>query len=166
MFQRQTALIGAFVLGVAILAATASPASAKPATRRVGNPATCKGATYPTINAAVAAANPGDTIKVCPGTYNENVAVNKRLTFLGAQAGKDGRSRKASARESVVKSASGADFALSGAANNVTINGFTISGVDSNSTDIGISAFQGTSGLVVVNNIIAGNCEGMNFQNP
>ena len=112
MFQRKTALIGAFVLGVAMLGATASPASAKPATRKVGNPATCKGATYPTINAAVAAANPGDTIKVCPGTYNENVAVNKPLKFLGAQAGKDGRNRKASAKESVVKNASGADFEL------------------------------------------------------
>jgi parallel beta-helix repeat protein len=166
MFQRKTALIGALILGVAMLGATASPASAKPATRKVGNPATCKGATYPTINAAVAAANPGDTIKVCPGTYNENVAVNKPLKFLGAKAGKDGRNRKASAKESVVKNASGADFELTGAANNVTIDGFTLSGVDANSTDNGISAFQGTSGLVVVNNIIAGNCNGMNFQNP
>jgi pectin methylesterase-like acyl-CoA thioesterase len=126
MFQRKTALFSAFVLGVAILGATASPASAKPATRKVGNPATCKGATYPTINAAVAAANPGDTIKVCPGTYTENVAVNKPLKFLGAKAGKDGRNRKASAKESVVKNSSGAGFTLTGAANNVTIDGFTI----------------------------------------
>jgi len=166
MFKRKQALLGAFVLGVAVCGVTASPASAKPATRKVGNPATCKGATYPTINAAVAAANPGDTIKVCPGTYPENVAVNKPLTFLGAQAGKDARKRKASAKESVVKNMSGADFGLTGAANHVTIDGFTIAGVDSSSTDIGVSAFQGSSGLVVANNIITGNCEGMNFQNP
>src|SRR5438132_9211168 len=47
---------------------------------------------YPTISAAVAAASPGDTIKVCPGFYNEQVMVNKNnLTLLGAQAGTDAR---------------------------------------------------------------------------
>ena len=29
--------------------------------------------TYVTITAAIAAASPGDTIKVCPGLYNEQV---------------------------------------------------------------------------------------------
>src|SRR5438445_2218353 len=49
---------------------------------------------YPTISAAVAAASPGDTIKVCPGFYNEQVNVNKNnLTLLGAQAGTDARTR-------------------------------------------------------------------------
>jgi parallel beta-helix repeat protein len=142
------------------------PPAPKPATLTVGNSATCKGATYPTINAAVTAANSGDTIKVCAGNYPENVMVTKPLTFLGAQAGKDGRQHNNPSTESVVANASGADFTLSGAADHVTINGFTLSGVDSNSTDYGVSAFQGTSGLVVTDNIITGNCEGMNFQNP
>src|SRR5438270_68060 len=49
---------------------------------------------YVTITAAIAAANPGDTIKVCPGLYNEQVMVNKdNLTLLGAQAGVDARTR-------------------------------------------------------------------------
>src|SRR2546428_10281162 len=46
-----------------------------------------------TISAAVAAAISGDTIKVCPGTYVENVILNKSLTLLGAQAGGDARGR-------------------------------------------------------------------------
>ncbi len=35
----------------------------------------CTGSTYPTIQAAVTAANPGDTIVVCPGTYTEQVTI-------------------------------------------------------------------------------------------
>ena len=54
---------------------------------------------YPTIGAAVAAANPGDTIKVCPGLYAEQVFIGtnasnvvlNNLTLLGAQASVDGR---------------------------------------------------------------------------
>jgi pectin methylesterase-like acyl-CoA thioesterase len=36
---------------------------------------------YPTIQATVNAASPGDTIIVYPGTYTENVDVNKSLTI-------------------------------------------------------------------------------------
>ena len=36
---------------------------------------------YLTIQATVNAANPGDTIIVYPGTYTENVDVNKSLTI-------------------------------------------------------------------------------------
>ncbi|MGO9599563.1 MAG: nitrous oxide reductase family maturation protein NosD [Isosphaeraceae bacterium] len=39
------------------------------------------------IQAAVNAAKPGDTIKVAPGTYNENILIEKPVTLLGAQAG-------------------------------------------------------------------------------
>ena len=43
---------------------------------------------FSTIQAAVNAAAPGDTIFVCPGTYNEQVVVTKNnLTILGAGAG-------------------------------------------------------------------------------
>lgn len=42
-----------------------------------------------TIQGAVNAANPGDTIRVCPGTYTENVNVNKQLMILGPNAAID-----------------------------------------------------------------------------
>src|SRR5206468_2497357 len=44
-------------------------------------------AQYSTISAAVAAAHPGDTIKVEAGTYHESVDVNKRLTIVADHSG-------------------------------------------------------------------------------
>jgi parallel beta-helix repeat protein len=38
---------------------------------------------YPTIQEAINAANPGDTIYVCSGIYHENVVINKTLTLMG-----------------------------------------------------------------------------------
>jgi nitrous oxidase accessory protein NosD len=46
-----------------------------------------------TIQAGVNAAPPGDTVKVCPGTYTENVTVNKALILNGAKAGVNGTRR-------------------------------------------------------------------------
>src|SRR5271157_470542 len=42
---------------------------------------------FHTIQSAVNAAHPGDTIEVAPGTYHETVLIEKTLTLLGAQAG-------------------------------------------------------------------------------
>ncbi|HMS35306.1 MAG TPA: DUF1565 domain-containing protein, partial [Ignavibacteria bacterium] len=42
--------------------------------------------TYPTIQMAVNAANNGDLIEVDPGTYNEQVLVNKQVTIKGVGA--------------------------------------------------------------------------------
>ncbi|HXY25503.1 MAG TPA: NosD domain-containing protein [Candidatus Acidoferrum sp.] len=41
----------------------------------------CPNATFSSIQAAVSAANPGDLIRVCPGTYAEQVVVDRSLTL-------------------------------------------------------------------------------------
>ena len=45
----------------------------------------CPNAGHTTIQTAVNAAAPGDTIQVCPGTYNEQVEIAKRLTLVGVE---------------------------------------------------------------------------------
>ncbi len=47
------------------------------------------GKTYATINAAIGAAVGGETILVYPGTYNENVLINKPNITLKSVAGRD-----------------------------------------------------------------------------
>lgn len=44
-------------------------------------------ATFPTIQAAINAAAPGDVLLVAPGNYPENVLVNKAVRLLGQRAG-------------------------------------------------------------------------------
>jgi pectin methylesterase-like acyl-CoA thioesterase len=43
----------------------------------------CPNAQFMSINAAVLAASPGATIRVCPGVYRESVLVDKALTLQG-----------------------------------------------------------------------------------
>lgn len=76
---------------------------------------------FTTISAAVAAANPTDTINVADGSYAESVVVNKALTIRGNQAGVDARGRVAA--ESIVHGANNG-FAVDINASGVTIDGF------------------------------------------
>jgi hypothetical protein len=45
----------------------------------------CPSAAFTTIQSAVNAASPGDKVNVCPGTYREQVKVNKPLTIRGIE---------------------------------------------------------------------------------
>ncbi len=134
----------------------------------------CPTATFTSISAAVAVATAGDTIKVCAGTYNELVQVNKTLTILGAQATVDARTRAVPVTsESVVGTGDGAFQIL---ANNVVIDGFTIEGVN-NAPNLppftGLGAgiwtnpgFSGTNGgHQIRNNIIQNNIIGIELDN-
>src|SRR2546423_1578396 len=81
-------------------------------------------ADFNNISDAVAAASPGDTIKVSAGTYTEKVTIDKTLTLLGARSGKDGRNRNGlNVNESVVN---GADGSFDVHADGVKIDGFTV----------------------------------------
>jgi hypothetical protein len=149
----------------AVPLAGASPA---PTVLIVGGSRTCTG-TYPTISAANAAAVAGDTIKVCAGTYDETVTVTTPdLTFVGARAGKKATARVAGAtnNESIIDNVNG-DFVLTSSADDTTINGFTIEGAGSPAINQdGVSAFAGSSGLTLTDNVIVDNGNGVNLQNP
>jgi parallel beta-helix repeat protein len=74
---------------------------------------------YGTIKEAVAMAKEGDTIVVCPGTYKENIEVEKSITILSL----DG------ADSTTVLANDSKDHAFEVTANYVTIDGFTVEGV-------------------------------------
>jgi hypothetical protein len=128
---------------------------------------------FATIQQGVNAAdvNGGDTVKVEAGTYNELVQVTKSVTILGAQSGVDARTRSGGP-ESIVSNSTG-DFMVTG--DNVTIDGFTLEGVNSspnvNPQSFGAAiwtnpGYQGThGGLQALNNIIQNNIIGLELDN-
>jgi parallel beta-helix repeat protein len=73
--SRKLALV--LVTGASALALSAGPAMAKEL-RVDDNGAQCPKADFTTIQAAVTAAQPGDKIKVCPGTYQEQVRIDNK----------------------------------------------------------------------------------------
>jgi parallel beta-helix repeat protein len=111
------------------------------------NPTLCPNAQYSTINAAVAAAHPCDTIEVCAGTYNESVTVNKTLTIEGET------------HEGAVivdPGAQGSGFNVQ--ANDVKIEGFTVQDAVGNP---GISLSRSFSGYVIEDNVLQNNTFGL-----
>jgi hypothetical protein len=139
----------------------------------------CPNATFTSINAAVAAAGPGFTIKVCPGIYRENVIVTKQLTFLGQTQASDGRcanpvtpDRK---HDSVVRyppnpgtGANGGSAGFSVQASGVVIDGFIVEPLTPGAggpTQDGDGVYSGplVSGTVVQNSIIQHNARGVHL---
>ena len=86
--MRASALL-APVAFIAALTVGTAPAAAD--TLIVDNDrAECPNADSPSIQAAVAAAQPGDTLRVCPGLYTEDVNVDKPALRLRAHGGDHG----------------------------------------------------------------------------
>jgi hypothetical protein len=120
---------------------------------------------YTTIQSAVDAASAGNTVNVCPGTFVEDVNVNKNnLTLNGSGAA-----------NSTISGAIGGDVAtVHITANNAEVKNFTITRQGNNTTDwnnpnlnaAGI-AVQGLaiSGMLIHDNIITGNRTGIDVNN-
>ncbi|MEZ4648083.1 MAG: hypothetical protein R3E97_04710 [Candidatus Eisenbacteria bacterium] len=116
------------------------------------------GADHTTIQAAVTAANPGDTIEVAPGTYGENVNINKNLDLVST-GGRDvttiqGISMAGALGTIVVTSNT------TGVMIGDTGQGFTIIGIDNGAPGVENAAvyFQGGhSGAIVRDNEIVAN---------
>ena len=103
---------------------------------------------YETIQEAVDAAEPGETIIVEPGVYSEDVSVNKTLTLEGAQAGVcavGGRSGDESELIGSIRVVSPAE--------DVTIDGFTITGTGAGPL-AGVCMRIESPSATVINNII------------
>jgi len=159
--RRVAVSASAFLLAASLILGTASGVAAA-ATLVVDDNMACPGAAYATIQAAITAASPGDTIQVCAGTYPEGpgpLNINKSLVFRGAQAGVDARTR--SGAESVITD----PFGTSVAADNVVLDGFTVQGGTLTYTGYGIWLNPGDDGTQILNNIIQDNIAGIGLAN-
>lgn len=113
---------------------------------------------YPSISAAVGAVSAGSTVKVCPGTYPEQVNIFTPLTLVGISSGNSDR---------VVITATGANLAsnidsifgdpivaqvLADAAGTVNITNITVDGTGNNQNNlvdiVGVFYASGSSGMV------------------
>ncbi|MEM3731260.1 MAG: NosD domain-containing protein [Candidatus Bathyarchaeia archaeon] len=107
---------------------------------------------YPTIQEAVDAASPEDTLLVAPGVYYENVVINKPLRLVGED------------RNDTIIDGGGYNWdrmtkAISVFSGNVTIEGFTIK-----NAFYGIYA-EGVDGLILQNLILTSNAMGVRVIN-
>jgi hypothetical protein len=115
----------------------------------------CPGAGFTSIQAAVTTASAGDAIQVCPGTYNEGVAVDKSLTLLGPNAGTSALAVR-SPEAHITSGATTVNVTATG----VTIDGFQITG------DFAVYTQVSLDGLLLANNIMAGTSRALSLDGP
>ena len=117
----------------------------------------CRHAEFTTISTAVAAAPSDGTVVVCPGTYKEDVFVNKSLNLLGRDATID---------------ATGLENGVWVVASNVRVDGFTIENANGEGVLAGVDALTDAgqlpaagpvlSDVTVSNNEVINNDKGFN----
>jgi hypothetical protein len=115
---------------------------------------------FQTVQAAVNAATPGDTVQVCAGVYHENVVVNKPLTLSGAQAGNPvaGRTFGIASEATIMGAQSvGASAVITITASGVTVDGFSLAdAVNTVGAASGFDVKNTVNGALITNNILDG----------
>jgi len=101
------------------------------------------GQDHATIQAAIDAASPGDTIRVHNGTYNESVIVNKTVTLIGNGSA-----------NTIIDGGGNGQSILDITANRVNISGFNVrhTGIMGRSLAAGISIYGGDNCKIENNN--------------
>ncbi|MHC1580780.1 MAG: hypothetical protein ACXQTC_03710, partial [Methanopyraceae archaeon] len=123
------------------------------------------GGCWSSIQAAINAASPGDTITVEAGFYNERLQITKSLTFVGAQEGVDptpAGARTTSSAESIVDIAGlslvnpNVAIEIPSGVTDVTMDGFTLVGspISHWADECNVRAWNGDVGFA--NNIFDG----------
>ena len=128
------------VLVAALLAIVAGPARAETlvvAQDGHGSAKDCNALNptpYTTIASAVVAARPHDVIKICPGTYPEQLTIAKSLTLLGQSGAVLKPSAMVANTTSLITGSALATVIVIDGVRDVTIEGLTIDGADNGIT--------------------------------
>ncbi|MBI3843183.1 MAG: HYR domain-containing protein, partial [Planctomycetes bacterium] len=116
---------------------------------------------FPTIQDAVNASNPGDTVLVGEGTYDPSIVINTRVILFGAQHGVDACTRS-TLHETILSEPLGALYVN---ADGTVIDGFTIRDADGSlggaSLGTGCYTTPTHSGYEIRNNIFTNNTFGL-----
>ncbi|KKH47334.1 hypothetical protein EO93_12880 [Methanosarcina sp. 1.H.A.2.2] len=105
---------------------------------------------FSSIQAAVDAAWEGDTLLVSPGTYTENIKVNKSISIISSSGNPE---------DTIVRAATPDEHVFNVIADSVTISGFTVSGASEDSK-AGIY-LEGVSGCSLSGNVLSGSYFGI-----
>ncbi|MER7043866.1 right-handed parallel beta-helix repeat-containing protein [Streptomyces jumonjinensis] len=157
------ALLPAFAVVAAVFPAAPSYAAS---TLIVGqNPTTCPGQAFTSIQAAVNAAVSGDTIQVCPGTYNEVVTITTpNLTLIGTTtppSNCDVVVAPDPTTDSIIAFTNVSDGVVNLEADNLSFQGFTVQNGGSGPATSGIFTSNLHSGYSITNNLIQNNLIGI-----
>jgi Right handed beta helix region len=140
-------------LGAAAGAAQASVGGTvyvSPHATRYGAGVSCRTASYRNINAAVAAAAPGGTVVVCPGTYHETVVVTKPLNLVGRHATINAHGQPPLTVDGMTLPGSDGIVVLQ--TSNVKVSGFTVTGAGFDAILVAASSHVSVSRNTLVNN--------------
>ncbi len=127
-----------------VIAAVLGSVTAHAANLIVDDNLQCPGAQFSTIQSAVNAANPNDTIRVCPGTYAEQVRIDKDLKVEGISFGNDNLvlllpGALAANSSSLVSGAPFAAILLVDGARKVDLSNLTVDGANNGLNSCGIN---------------------------